>query len=283
MAPRPKTYGNWRSRAKPAGVLVNGTASDESEPEPILKDTDVVSAMNRMGKENGLGTVHKIGKLDMPSPNLENEEESTAGKPMEEPPSQTLNVAHKSRTTSPAPRSLETGGMLAPDMLTPDTSTNGRELRSKSIRRLVNGSSASEIQNVISNKGFESSPADHYSPSHATARFRQNDFTEDHQQSPVILDIDLKDAPSDLHNLGIWVAQMIRKCSDKSPISAISEPKSKASSPQPGQHIAISDTLNDLEDVRMTRGKEKKRLQQLMGKEPTNCMSLHLSYFCNCY
>lgn len=254
--------------------MVNGTIADGLQPR--LKRADVMPEIMSTGKENDLGTARKEGKQDIPLQGLMGEDESVSGTLVEECAaiSRTPNDEDKSTIVSAASGSLENRSLSAQDMLHQATSNKENDSCRKSIRRSVNGSANLENQNIISKIGSESIPVDHTSPSHAKADFRPNDSTEDRQPSPVSHDIDLKDAPSDLHNLGIWVARSINVYADKSPISATSEPRQKDSSPRPGQDIETIDALDNVEGVRMTRGKEKKRLQQLRGKGPAIGMSL---------
>lgn len=257
---------------------MNGTTADEHELE--LRRSDVMPARIGTGKEKDLGTARKEEKQDIPSQGLGKGDKSVPGTPVGENAalSRLPNAEHLSTTVSPA-RSLKNRRMSAQDMLSIDTSIKELGSRRKSVRRSVNGSATSENQNLISNTGFESIPTGHTSSSHVRTNIDQNGFTEDHQQSPAGRNIGLNDIPSDLHNLAVWVAQSISKHSDKSPLSAIPEPRQKASSPQPGQDIEMSDSLDNVEGVRITRGKKKKRLQQLKGKEAANGTSLSFSCF----
>lgn len=241
-----------------------------------MRKVDVNSQGMGTGKEKDSGTARREEKQDIPSQGLGKEDESASGTPVEEPaaPSRVPNVEDKSTTALPAPGFLENRRMSAQDMLPPDTLLNERGSSRKSIRKSLNGSATSENQKVICTTVFESISVEHISPSHAKSNFRPNGFAEDHERSPVGHDIDLKDAPSDLHDLGVWVAQLISKHSEKNPLFTTLEPRQQEPSLQPGQDTEIKDVLDDVEGVRMTRGKEKKRLQQLKGKMPANGKSL---------
>lgn len=275
MAPRPKTYGTRRSYAKPAGELVNGTTADE--PEPRFRRVDVVSESRRSGKVKIPGTVRIEEREDIPSQNLGEEDGPASGTSAGEGAllSHTPNCEDTSTTVSPMSGPPQNRRMSAQDMLPLDASTKERRSSRKSTRRSGNGSATSEDQSLITKTGLESIPIDHTSLSHDKAFFRPNGFTQEQQSC----NIDLKDTPSDLNNLAIWVAQLIRKYSDKTPLSAISEPRQEDITSQPGQNIETRDALDNVEGVPMTRGKERKRLQQLKRIEPVNGMSLCLSYF----
>ncbi len=277
MAPRPKTYGIRRSYAKPAGELVNGTTADE--PELELRRHDRTSASARSDKEEYLGTVRIEGKQDILSKGLGKEDGSASSTPAAEgdAPSNTPNGDNKFTTVSSASGSLPNRRMSGQDMLPLVASVKERGSNRKSTRRLVNGSATSEDQNSITKTDLHSTPIAHTSSSQAKADFRPNGATKEHQ-SPIGRDVDLKGAPSDPKSLAIWVAQLISKSSDKRPLQAMFEPKQKDLSSQPERDIEIGDTLDNLEGVRMTRGKERKRLLQLKGKEPVNGTSLCL--FC---
>ena len=269
MAPRPRTYGTRRSHAKAADELVNGTTAEEPEPKP--RKVDVVSARIWTGQGQDLDALQKEEKQGTLSQGLGKEDESVSGIPVGEGAalSQISNVEDISIPVSPATSSLKDKRMSARDILPPDKSVEESGSRRKSVRRLVNGSGILKDQNTTSI--MEPISINHISPSQAEATCRPNGFTED-QQSPVGDAIDLKNTPSGLHDLPIWIAQSIRKLLDKSPLSAISEPSQKDFSSHPGQDVEMSDALDNVEDVRMTRGKERKRLQQLKGKEPANGM-----------
>lgn len=251
---------------------MNETTAGELEPK--VRKFDMMPEGMGNGKEKDPGTARKEEKQDIPSQGPGKEDESASGTPVGEPAAQswTPNVQDKSTTVSPAPGSPINGRKSAPDMLPPDTSTKERGLRRKSIRRSLNGSAILENQNLIRGPGFESIPKEHSSPSYTKANFRPNGFTEGRERSLVGGDINLKDTPSDLNDLGDWVAQLISKHSEKSLLSAIPEPK-EDSSLQPGQDTEMTNALDNVEDVRMTRGKEKKRQQQLKGRQPADELS----------
>ena len=279
MAPRPKTYGTRRFHAKLAGELVNSTTA--GEPEPTLRRADVVSTRTRTAKDKVLGPAQREEKQDIPSQGLGKEAESVSGTPVggHVAPSRTPNVEEKSTNVSPAGESHEDRRMSTQDKPPPDSPTKEHASRRKSIRGLANGSSTPENRNSITNVGYESTLIDHTSPSHPIENFHPNGSIENLPEFPVGRDINLNDIPSDLQSLAIWVAQLISKHSDKGPFLAIYEPKHKVSSPQVGQNTEMSDALDIVEDGRMTRGKEKKRLQQLKRKEPANGMNLSLLRF----
>ena len=282
MAPRPKTYGARRSHAKPAGELVNGTAADVSERK--MGNIDVMSTGIADGKEKALGMAPREEKQDILSQGPRKEDGLALAKTMEEcaAPERAPNVEDHSRSISPKPWSLRNRRIPAQDMLPPDVPVKEHDSRRKSIRRSVDGSATPQNQNLITNKEFQPMLTDRGSPSYAKTTFHPNGFTEHHQHSHVGRGIDLKDKPSDLHDLGSWVAQLVRKChQDENPSSIISEPRQKEFRPQPGQDIEMSDALENVEDVRMTRGKEKRRLQLLKGKEPANGNGMSLPLPCS--
>ena len=283
MAPRPKTYGTRRSHVKLVGEKVNGTTTDE--PEPELRRVDVMTERTGAGQEKDVGAARSEEKQDTPLQGLGKEDKSTSGTLVGKRVSlsRTPNLEDRFTHISPTSGSVKNRSMSAQEILPPDTSGKESGSRRKSIRRLVNRSVTLEKQSIISNTGFESILVDHTSLSPAKANSRPNGFTEDHQQSHVSRDIDLKDTPSDLYDLAIWVAQSISRYSDKSLLSATSEPRQKDSSPQSVQETKMIDALDNVEDVRMTRGKEKKRLQQLKEKEPATGMSLSFSCSCNAH
>ena len=273
MAPRPKTYGTRRSYAKPAGELVNGTTADE--PELELRRHDRKSASARSDKDGNLGTVRIEGKQDILSKGLGKEDGSASSTPAAEgdAPSNTPNGDNKFSTVSSASGPLPNKRMSGQAMLPLVASVKERGSSCKSTRRSLNGSATSKDQNSITKTDLHSIPIAHTSPSQAKANFRSNGHTKQ-QQSPIGCNIDLKGAPSDPRSLAIWVAQLISKCSDNRPLQAMSEPKQKDLSSQSERDIEIGDTLDNVEGVRMTRGKERKRLQQLKGKEPVSGTSL---------
>ena len=279
MAPRPKTYGARRSHAKPAGELVNGTAADVSERK--LGNIDVMSTGIADGKEKALGIAPREEKQSILSQGPRKEDGLALAKTMEEcaAPERAPNIEDHSRSILPKPWPLRNRGIPAQEMLPPDVPVKEHNSRRKSIRGSVDGSATPQNQNLITNKEFQPMLTDRGSPSYDKATFHPNGFTEHHQHSHVGRDIDLKDKPSDLHDFGSWVAQLVRKChQDGNPSSIISEPRQKEVWPQPRQDVEMSDALENVEDVRMTRGKERKRLQLLKGKEPAqgNGMSLPL-------
>lgn len=282
MAPRPKTYGARRSHAKPAGELVNGTAADVSERK--MGNIDVMSTGIWDGKEKGLGIAPKEEKQNILSQGPRKEDGLALAKTVEEcaAPERALDVEDNSTSVSPKPWSLRNRRIPAQDMLPPDVPVEEHDSRRKSIRRSVDGSATPQNQNLITNKEFQPMLTDRGSPSYAKATFDPNGFTEYHQHSHVGRDIDLKDKPSDLHDLDSWVAQLVRRChQDENPSSIISEPRQKEFRPQPGQDIEMSDALENVEDIRMTRGMEKKRLQLLKGKEPANGNGMSLPLPCS--
>lgn len=230
-----------------------------------------MSASTRSGKQKNLETVRKEEKQDLPLQGLGKEDDSAPGPPVGQhiTPPCTTNVENESTTVSPAPGSVTNRRISAEDTSLAGKSTEGRGSRRKSTRTSVNGPATSGNQDSTTKAGFEPIQIDRTSPSHAKAIFPSNGFTDD-QQSSLGRNGDLGEIPSDLHHLGIWVAQSIGKHSDKRALLAVSEPRQKEPSPQTGQDIETSDALDKVENGRMTRGKEKKRLQQLKGKEPTN-------------
>lgn len=274
MAPRPRTYGTRRSHAKAAGELVNGTTADG--PESKLGKIDVISARVRTGQGEDLGTSEGEEKQGTLSHGLGKEDEPATGTQGVEPAalSHVPTVEDISTPVSPATGSHKSRRMSAQDMSPPDKIIEEKGSRRKSIRKMVNGSGSLRDQNNTTIYGSEPISIDHTFPSHAEASSRPNGFING-QQSPVGGKVDLKDTPSDLHDLPIWVAQSISRLSDKSPLSATSEPSQNDFSSYPGQDVEMPDALDNLEGVRMTRGKEKKRLQQLKGKgkEPVDGMS----------
>ena len=274
MAPQPKTYGTRRSHAKPACGLVNGTTANE--PDFQVRKADVNSQGMGTGKEKDSGTTRKEEKQDIPSQGLRKEDESASGTPLGGPaaPLRMSEVEDESTTTSPAPGFLENRRMSTQDMLPPGTLLKERGSSRKSIRRSLDESATSGNHKAIGSTGFDSISIESISPSQAKSNFRPNGFTEDHGRSPVRRDIDFKDTPNDLSDLGGWVAQLISKHSEKSALSIVLEPRQEDSSTRPRQDTEIKDDLDNVEGVRMTRGKEKKRLQQLKGKLLANGKSL---------
>ena len=274
MAPRPRTYGTRRSHAKAAGELVNGTTADG--PESKLGKIHVISASMRTGQGEDLGTSGGEEKQGTPSQGLEKEDETATGTEVVEPAalSHVPTAEDISIPVSPASGSRKNRRMSAQDMSPPDKIIGEKGSRRKSIRKLVNGSGSLTDQNNTTMNGSEPNSTNHSFPSRAEASSHPNGFI-DGQQSPVGSKVDLKSIPSDLHDLPIWVAQSLSRLSVKSPLSAISEPSQNDFSSQPEQDVEMTEALDNVEGVRMTRGKERKRLQQLKGKgkEPVNGMS----------
>ena len=271
MAPRPKTYGARRSYVKAVGEEVNGARADESEHD--LRKVDFMSVMLRKSKEKGLLTAPREEKQNILSQSLKNEDRLASGTAVGESTASegTLDVEDKSKPVSPVPWSLRKKRMSAQDMLPPHTPVKEHGSRRKSIRRPIDGSATLQDQNLSTEKGFQSMPIENAPPSYVKATLHPNGVTEDRQHSPVSHDIDLNEIPCDLHSLGTWVAQLIRKChKTKDPLSVISGSRHKESRPEPGQDIEMNDAPENVEGVRMTRGKERKRLQQLKGKELAN-------------
>ena len=278
MVPRPKTYGAQRSRAKLAGGLVNGITGEESEN--ILKKFDIMSLRTRDHKRKDIVIAPKGEKHeDVVSQIWTKEDESASGEPEGEhaSPSRTMNAEDKSTTLSPVARTLQRKKkMSARDMLPPDISLK------QTIRSSINGSTISETQDCIPKTALQSILLECTSPSHPEATLRPNGFTADHQQSPLEPDIGLKYMPSNLKKIAFWVAHFIRKDhQNESHSSSMPEPRQKESSPQPGQDIEMSDALENV-DVRMTRGSQKRRLQQLKGTKSVNGMDLCLFFLWYC-
>lgn len=271
MAPRPKTYGVRRSYVKQAGELVNGTTTDEPERGP--RKIDLVGMKISNGKENGLEAAPKETKPNILSPGLMKEDTPSSGTARGDcaAPKHEKGIYEKPTTESPVPWSLRKRKTSAQDMLPPDTPATDHDSCRKSLRRSVDRSDTPQIQDTIAENGFHSMPIDHASPSYAKVTSGPNGNTENHRVSPVDHRIDLNDRPSDLHTLDIWVAQLVRKCHhDKTRLSEISEQRQTNFRPQTEQGVEMTDVLENVEDVRMTRGKERKRLQQLKAKELAN-------------
>ena len=279
MAPRPKTYGTRRSHAKQVGELVNGTAADEVDPE--LNRSHATYTKMLPGEEKDIGTARQEEKPEIAPQGLGKEDEPRSSTPIggRSAESHTDDVKEKIKTLSPALRSLKNGRKLAQDMLPPDISMKERDSRRTSIRRSANGSAISDNQDLATKTSFESLPVDRASPLQAKAIFRPNGFSEEQKGCPISSDIELTAIPSSLHNLAIWVAQLINKSSKTNSLSVINEPSKNDSGPQSGQHIEMNGAIDNVEEARMTRGKERKRLQQMKGKEPASGMSIFLSYF----
>ena len=278
MAPRPRTYWARRSHAKPAGELVNGNAAGDSEHK--LQKVDVISMRTRHGKEKDLGTAPREETQDILSQGLRKEDESASGSVVAETaaPSRTPDNEERSTTVSPVARSLRKRKTSAQNIMTPDTSIEDHGSQKKRIKRSVNGSATPEKKSLIFKASLRFIPIDRSAPSNAKATFRRYGFTKDYQESPVGRDLALKNVPSNLNSLAIWVTQMIRKFhEDKIPSSAIPEPGKKDASPPPAHDIEMNDALENIEDVRMTRGKEKKRMQLLKGKEPGDDKGMSIS------
>ena len=274
MAPRPRTYGTRRSHAKAAGELVNGTTADG--PGSKLGKIDVIFARVKTGQGEDLGTSEGEEKQATLSHGLGKEDEPATATQVVEPAalSHVPTVEDISISVSPTSGSHKNRRISAQDMSPPDKIIEEKSSRRKSIRKLVNGSGSSRDQDNTTINGSGPISVDHTFPSRAKESSRPNGFING-QQSPVGGKVDLKDTPSDLHDLPIWVAQSISRLSDKSPLSAISEPSQNDFGSHPEQDVEMTDALDNLEGVRMTRGKEKKRLQELKGKgkEPVNGMS----------
>ena len=279
MAPQPKTYGTRRSHAKPVGELVNGTTADE--PEPRWERSDVKSTRMVTTKEDH-STKRKEEREEEPSQVLEKKDESASIIPVGDRVAgpHTPNVEDEPSTVSPALGSLKKGTISAPNILPPDQSKKELDSRRNSTRRSINRPTTSENERNVPSVGLESIPVVHTFPSDAGAISCPNGMTEDNQQSLVGHGIDLRDSPNNLRDIAIWVARLIKKLSDKSLLPSIAEPKQKAPSPQYGAITDTNDSLDNVEYGRMTRGREKKRLEQLKGKDLAKGMSLSLSILC---
>ena len=282
MPPRPKTYGARRSHVTQAGQLVNGTTAGESEHRP--RKIGFISMRISNGREKGHAATPKEEKQIIPSQGPMKEDPVAYGTTTGEgaAPQYKQDIEGESMIVSPVPWSLRKRKMPSQDMLPPDTPVEDHSSRRKSIRRSVDGTSIPQNQELITENGFSPMPIDHRSPSYAKSTFGPNGVTENHQHPSVGHDINLKHKPSDLHDLGIWVAQLIREChGDKNPSSQVSEQRQTDSSTQPERDIKMTDALENVEDVRMTRGKEKKRLQQLKAKELANGNGMSLPLMCS--
>lgn len=256
---------------KPVGEQMNGTGADESEHN--LRKFDVMSMIIRKGQEKRLATAPREEKQNMLSQSLKKEDGLASGATAGQSTASedALDLEDKSKPVSPTPWSLKNRTASAQGMLPPEIPVKKQGSRRKSTRKPTDGSVTLLNQNPSTEKKFESMPIRYASPSHAKATVRLNGVTEDLQHSPVGYDIDLNDGPSDLHNVGIWVAQLIRECHQtRDLLSVISEPTQGEVRPEPGHDIEMSDALGNTGDVRMTRGKAKKRLQQLKGKKLAN-------------
>lgn len=274
MAPRPRTYGTRRSHAKAAGEVVNGTPAEE--PDIIIQNLDEISAQVRNCQAKDLRKSEEE-KQGITSQDLGKGDELATGTHMGEP-SHMVTDEETSIPVSPTTGSLKNRRMSAQDMFPPEKSIEEKGSRRKSARRLVNGSGTLKDKRASTIVVSEPISLDQTLPSHAEAYSRPNGFTKD-QQSPVGGKVDLKDAPSDLHDLAIWVAHSISILHDNGPLSTVSEPSQNDFSSHPEQDIETSHALDDIEDVRMTRGKKRKRMQQLKGTEPVNGRSLSSSCF----
>ena len=282
MAPRPKTYGARRSHVKQAGELVNGTTADEGEQSPRKTDLGPIRISN--GKEKNLEAAPKETKQNILPPGLMKEDTLSSRTTVRDcaAPEHKKESHGKVTTASPVPRSLRKRKMSAQEMLPPDTPAKDHGSRRKSLRT---SSETPQNQDSIAGNGFQSMPVDHASPSYAKVHVGSNGNTEDRQVSSVDHRIDLNDRPRDLNTLNIWVAQLVRRCHQAmNPVSAKSKQRQIDSRPQTEQDKEMTDALENVEDVRMTRGKERKRLQQLKWKEFANdhgmglpLMSSHLA------
>ena len=276
MAPQPKTYGARRSRAKLAGGLVNGITVDDSES--ILRKIDIMSMKTRNHTRKELVIAPKGEKQDdVVLPISRKEDESASGEPERghATPSRTLNAEDKSTTTSPVKRSLQRKKKTSARHILPlDISLKESGPHHEEIKSSINGPAIPETQDCIKTV-LQSDLVGCTSLLHPKATVPPNGFTAKHQQPSLMPDIGLKDTPSNLNKLAIWVTHLISKDQNKSHLSIMPEPRQKESSPQPGQDIEMSDALENV-DVRMTRGREKKILQQMKGKASVNGMNLFL-------
>ena len=282
MAPRPKTYGARRSHVKQAGELVNGSTADEGERR--ARKIDLISMRISNGKEKGLEVAPKETKQNILSPGLMKEDTLSYGTAVGDcaAPEHEKDIHGKSTTVSPVPWSLRKRKTSAQGMLPPNTPATDHGSRHKGLGRSVAGSETPQIQDTIAENGFQSMPIDHASPSYAKVTSGPNGNTEKHRVSPVDHRIDLNDRPSDLHTLNIWVAQLVRQCHHvEHPISETSEQKQTEFRPHTEQDVEMTDVPENVEDVRMTRGKEKKRLEQLKWKELANENGMGLPLLCS--
>ena len=277
MAPRPKTYGTRRSHVKQAVELVNGTAADEVDPE--MNRSHVTSNKILPREVKDIGTARQEEKPEIALQGSGKEDEPPSGTPIggRSADSHTDDVKEKVKTLLPALRSLRNGRELAPGMLPPELSMKECDSRRTSIRRSANGSAISDNQDLATKTSFDSLPVDRAAPLQSKASLRPNGFSEEQNGCPISSDIELKAIPSSLHNLAIWVAQLINKCSKTNASSGLNEPSKNDSGPQNGRHIEMNEVIENVEDARMTRGKERKRLQQMKGNEPARGMSISLS------
>ena len=279
MAPRPKTYGTRRSYAKQAGELMNGTAADEVDPE--MNRSHAASTKILPGEVKDIGTARQEEKPEIALKGLGKEDEPPSGTPIggRSADSHTDDVKKKVKTLLPALRSLKNGRELASGMLPPELSMKERDSRRTSIRRSANGSAVSDNQDLATKTSFESLPVDRAVALQAKASLRPNGFSEEQNGCPISSDIELKAIPSSLHNLAIWVAQLINKCSKTNALSGMNEPSKNDPGPQNGKHIEMNEAIENVEEARMTRGKERRRLQQMNGNNPASGMSISLSCF----
>ena len=279
MAPRPKTYGTRRSHAKQVVELVNGTAADEVDPE--MNRSHATSTKISPREVNDIGTARQEEKPEIALQGPGKEDEPPSGTPIggRSANSHTNDVKKRAKTLLPALRSLKNGKELAPGMLPPELSMKERDSRRTSIRRSANGSAISDNQDLATKTSFDPIPVDGAAPLQAKATLRPNGFSEEQNGCPISSDIDLKAVPSSLHNLAIWIAQLINQCSKTNASSGTNEPSKNDPGPQNGRNIEMNEAIENVEEARMTRGKERKRLQQMQGNEPASGMSISLSCF----
>ena len=278
MAPQPKTYGARRSRAKLAGGLVNGITGDESGN--ILRKIDIMSMKTRNHTRKELVIAPKGEKQEHVVLQISRKEDKSASGEPERghaTPSRNLNAEDKSTTSSPVARSLQRKNKTSARHILPlDISLKEPGPHHEEIQSSINGPAILETQNYITKSVLQSDLVGCTSPLHPKAAFPPNGFTAKHQQSSLMPDIGLKDTPSNLKKLAIWVTHLISKDhQNKSHLSAMPEPRQKEPSPQPGQNIEMSNALANV-DVRMTRSREKKILQRLKGNVSVNGMNLFL-------
>ena len=278
MAPRPKTYGARRSRAKLAGGLVNGITSDESAN--ILKKIDIMSMGTRNHTRKNLVIAPKGEKQeDVVRQILRTEDQSAFGERGREHATPLRTPNHEDKSTTSGTRSQQRKRkMSARDILHPDTSLREPGQYHESIRFPINGSAIPKTQDCFTETALQPVLLECTPPSHPRTSFPPNGFTADHQQSPLGPDIGLRDMPINLNEFATWVARLISvEHQNKSHSSAMPEPRQKESSPQPGQGIEKIDASENV-DVRMTRGRERRRLQELKGKASINGTSLSLLF-----
>ena len=283
MAPRPRTYGARRSYVKSAGEIVHGVATDESEQRTERSDRIATWKRNGNGKGKDLGTSFKGRALNSVPHVWEAENESAFGtSDGERTTPRTLYDERGSTAFTPAttfPRNERTS---ARDIPSPGRSIKHTSSRLKSTKEQANGSATRATQDHVTKQDIQSTPINITSPSQAKATFLPNGFTKDHQQSPRRHGIDLDERPNDPDKFATWIAQLIRKVHQESnALTAVSEPRQEDSNGEPGQDNGMSEAVENVEDVRMTRGKEKKRLQQLKAKESANGTCLSFLYRLN--